>query len=127
MTFEIKVRGARPAFFLAGHQCLECGYEWELSLKTREEHELPLTCPDCIAYAEEIKPASPDYDPNHTHTICSLTMSGSPVTIVRGNHDFAERQNERLWRRSNNHFKREGKEEAYEKEKVIYRKEGWLK
>lgn len=44
----------------------------------------------------------------------------APVTIVRGNSDFAERQSERLYKRSNEHYKREGRDEAIERQRKVF-------
>lgn len=62
---------------------------------------------------------------------CPGVMSKLPpgtlgITIVKGNHDFAQRETERLDKRSHDHFLRKGKEEAIEREKIIKKKAGWL-
>lgn len=46
------------------------------------------------------------------------------VTIVRGNSDFSERQSARLAKRSDEHFKKEGRDEAIERQRMQFKREG---
>ena|ERR1700748_2021291 len=115
-----KNRGAAPAFFISDHQCNDCEHRWELSLPKREDHEPILDeltnqfkgqcCPNCGRF----------------NTMPTDGTPTAPVTIVRGNHDFASRQNERLYKRSNEHFKREGRDEAIERQRMQFKREGMV-
>ena len=111
MGFTIKHSGGPSgAGHIADHMCLECGLTFELNLASRSEHDLPWKCPDCNGEAPE-----------------TLNMIAAPVTIVRGNSDFADRQNERLYKRSSEHFKREGRDEAISRQRKQFEREGMVR
>jgi len=118
MTWTYKYRGAAPAMFIADHQCNDCEHRWEESFPKAEDHEpvehgyqshlIGQCCPNCGRY-------------NTAPTDGTRTK---PVTIVRGNHDFAERQNKRLYERSTEHYRREGKDEAIERQRKVFKEVG---
>lgn len=103
--------GPSGAGFQAEHQCSNesCGVRFDLSLASQAEHDLPWKCPDCDALAP-----------------VSLMVNAMPVTIVRGNSDFSERQNERLYKRSSEHFRKHGREEAIERQRAQFKREGMV-
>lgn len=110
-SFTIKVRGGPPpAGFRADHQCLECGVVWELSFRSSDDHIPHQPCPECCS----------------CETIPVGGAMTDPVLIVRGNHDFSERQSDRLYKRSSEHFKREGREEAIERQRAQFKREGMV-
>jgi len=49
---------------------------------------------------------------------------GYMKTITKGNHDFNERERERLEKRGDEHWKREGRHEAIERERAMLKKNG---
>lgn len=138
--WTIKTRGAKPALRIEDHQCSnpECAHVFELTLNTEEEHDLPWTCPLnchfitkgdgavlCTSCTVDV------FDPE-THQPCAHLaprthgVASQPVTIVRGNSDFAERQHARLYDRSTAHFKKEGREEAIERQRAQFKREGMV-
>ena len=54
----------------------------------------------------------------NTIMIKLIGTRSAPKTIVKGNSDFNERERERLTARSNEHWKREGRHEAIERERI---------
>jgi hypothetical protein len=103
--------GPSGAGFEAEHQCSneDCGIRFDLSLSRQSEHDLEWKCPECNAPAP-----------------VSLMVNAMPVTIVRGNSDFSERQNKRLYDRSTAHFKKYGREEAIERQRAQFKREGMV-
>jgi hypothetical protein len=51
-------------------------------------------------------------------------FQGYMKTIVKGSHDFNERERERLEKRGDEHWKREGRHEAIERERAMLKKNG---
>lgn len=49
---------------------------------------------------------------------------GYMKTIVKGSHDFNERERERLEKRADDHWKREGRHEAIEVERAVLKRNG---
>ena len=56
------------------------------------------------------------------HVMQHLPSKVRMNTIVRGNHDYAERERERLTKRSNEHFQTKGKDEARDREREQMKK-----
>jgi hypothetical protein len=76
-------------------------------------------CQDCQNVWEYLHHPNMTDDPSPGCTACGSTnfahrvgLKSDPVTIVKGNHDFADRQRDRLTERSNEHYKRKGGREA---------------
>lgn len=106
MAFKTTIRGAAPALSISDHQCLDCKHQWELTLSTREAHAEKHMCPQCESDA----------------TIDTDGCATAPVTIVRGNSDFGPRQHERLYKRSSEHYRKEGRDEAVERDRKELKK-----
>lgn len=51
-------------------------------------------------------------------------FDGYMKTITKGNHDYNERERERLEKRGDDHWRREGRHEAIERERIMLRKNG---
>lgn len=51
-------------------------------------------------------------------------FKGYMKTITKGNHDFSERERERLEKRGDDHWKKEGRHEAIERERSMLKKNG---
>lgn len=51
-------------------------------------------------------------------------FTGYMKTITKGNHDFNERERERLEKRGDDHWRREGRHEAIERERAMLKKNG---
>lgn len=78
-----------------------CGHKFEQMIKSTEERPESWPCPSCDKEAPRVL--------------------GAPfvATIRRGNHDFVERERERLTKRSQEHAKTKGREEAVERERAV--------
>lgn len=87
------------------YRCCNCSNVQEQINWSAEEPEV-VQCERCGAAA----------------TRCPSTVLGK--TIVRGNSDYAERERARLTKRSNDHFRRQGKDEAIERERAQFKREG---
>lgn len=125
MAFTIKIRGAAPSSFIADHRCLTCNSVWEVSLPTEADHDTPQLCESCAAWNLVTVHSSAEtrcvYNTERTYF-----YSAQPVTIVRGNSDFSERQGHRLHKRSSEHFKKEGRDEAIERQRAQFKREGMV-
>jgi len=53
-------------------------------------------------------------------------FDGYVKTIVKGNSDFNERERERLEKRQDDHWKRQGRDEAIDRERTFLKKQGVL-
>lgn len=51
-------------------------------------------------------------------------FQGYMKTIVKGSHDFNERERARLEKRSDDHWRRQGRDEAIERERAMLKKNG---
>jgi hypothetical protein len=51
-------------------------------------------------------------------------FNGYMKTIVKGSHDFNERERERLEKRGGEHWQREGRHEAIERERALFKRHG---
>lgn len=51
-------------------------------------------------------------------------FEGYMKVITKGNHDFTDRERERLEKRQDEHWQREGRHEAIERERALFRKHG---
>lgn len=76
--------------------CQDCHHVWEYLHHPNEIDDPSPGCPEC---------KSVDF-------VQRTGIKADPVTIRKGNHDFAERQRERLTKRSDEHYKRKGGREA---------------
>lgn len=47
-----------------------------------------------------------------------------PITIVKGNSDYNERERERLEKRQDDHWRRQGRDEAVDRERALFKKHG---
>lgn len=119
-------------------QCLHCGHQEERTVDKREpDLEVHLDASDKLTVIEG------NHGERCTQTITVDSMNGpfqdvcgavmAPImsavygtAIVRGNSDYSERQGKRLAQRSNDHFKREGRDEAIERQRQQWKKEGFL-
>lgn len=116
MSFTIKHRGAAPALKIIGWICRDCEGRgewsvWERRLTPSEvEANEPCRCEKCESFNTE------EY----------VGTMAPPKVIVEGNHDFAARQRDRLYARSSEHFKREGREEAIERQRAQFKREGMV-
>ena len=52
------------------------------------------------------------------------TFEGYMKCITKGNHDFSERERERLEKRADDHWKKEGRDEAIARERAMLKKNG---
>ena len=96
---------------------------------------LDFTCPACGHTEERFVETNDDGTPCEEQ-VCSLTINcmktmvpqelAAPLlkTIVKGNHDYNERERERLEKRGDDHWRREGRHEAIERERTMLKKNG---
>jgi hypothetical protein len=54
------------------------------------------------------------------------TFGGYMKTIARGNGDFADRERARLERRSEDHWRRQGRDEAIDRERALFKRHGMV-
>lgn len=122
MSWTIKTRGAPSgAGFKANHRCNDCWHIFEVTLPSESDHDTKQQCPACAK----------DMEKNFGPTLYGQSWNtertyetGAIETIVRGNSDYSERQGERLAKRSRDHFRREGHEEAIERQRAQFKREG---
>ncbi len=57
-------------------------------------------------------------------TQVDTTFDGYMKCITKGNHDFSERERARLEKRADDHWRKQGKDEAIARERAILRKNG---
>lgn len=88
--------------------CQDCDYEWEYLHHPNVDDDPSTVCPDCL---------SPNFEQK-------VGLKSDPVTIVQGNHDFVHRQRARLTKRSTEHYKRSGRDEAIQRQDVHWKSEG---
>lgn len=74
------------------------------------------------------RPGSVDGEP---FTVCDETLEpremsgvGYMKTIVKGASDYNERERERLEKRADDHWRRQGKDEAIDRERALMKKHG---
>jgi hypothetical protein len=53
-------------------------------------------------------------------------FGGYMKTIARGNGDFADRERARLERRSEDHWRRQGRDEAIDRERALFKRHGMV-
>jgi L-fucose isomerase-like protein len=53
-------------------------------------------------------------------------FNGYMKTIARGNGDFADRERARLERRSEDHWRRQGRDEAIDRERALFKRHGMV-
>jgi hypothetical protein len=106
-------------------ECATCGHQEE-----RTVHRDCLQASDdrTMAAGETCNAEYADEDSR------SLSPCGGPMyvvlsavmghTMVRGNSDYNERHRERLEKRSSEHFKKEGRDEAMERQRSQWKREG---
>lgn len=114
----MKVSGAPPALFISDHQCYSCEHQWEETLGSVEDHQPTID----VGSGQLIGRCCPNCGRFNTRPTDGTVAA--PKLVVRGNHDFADRQAKRLYERSNEHYKREGKDEAIERQRDVFRREG---
>ena len=116
----------------------------------RRPRYLDFTCPTCETnhtrfvetndddtplVANDDGPIAPEVCGENSQNYDGVTCDGALVqvdpkfrgymkVITKGNHDFNERERERLERRGDEHWKREGRHEAIERERIMLRKNG---
>lgn len=109
MPFTMKVSGAAPGLKISNWICRDCQFVWERKQTPQEvEANEPCQCDECESF----------------HTEEYVGTWAPPKVIVRGNHDFAERERARLYERSSEHFKKEGRDEAIERQRAQFKREG---
>jgi hypothetical protein len=106
-------------------ECGTCGFIGEVFVETNDDNT-PL---------EEQHCAQPVTDLSEAAETCGATcgavleqrdtvFNGYMKTIVKGSHDYNDRERERLEKRSDEHWKREGRHEAIERERSMLKKNG---
>lgn len=53
-----------------------------------------------------------------------IGTNADPVTIVRGNADFAQRERARLQKRADEHWNKKGKDDAVDRERALMKRQG---
>lgn len=82
-------------------------------------------CATCSAVARDVLTQNGEAiscETCHTDMDRTLLSVPPPITIVKGNGDYKDRERERLTLRSREHFARVGKHEARERDRMVMRK-----
>lgn len=104
--------------FMQDYEC-EAGHRQEhMHMGSRATAPTHIVCTDCPsepAETENRRALSEQdhaeiYEPALAYPV--ISMATPPQTIVRGNGDFSDRERERLTKRSNEHWRTKGLEEA---------------
>lgn len=108
----------------------------------RRPRYLDFKCPTCetthtrfVETNDDDTPLEPEVCNENSNNYDGVTCDGVLVpvdtvfngymkTITKGNHDFSERERERLEKRADEHWKREGKDEAIARERAMLKKNG---
>lgn len=99
------------AWKIRDFECPECGNQEEHTVK--EEDGVITDPPDgpvCLETTDQH--GTGEGVPCNTLMIPVITMAAAPVTIRKGNSDYAERERARLVKRSRDHFATKGRDEA---------------
>jgi hypothetical protein len=104
--------------------CPSCSHQLNRLVETNDD-DTPLNAELCDN--PELFPADEAQPPGYCRAGLEHrdTMGiGYMKTITKGNSDFNERERERLEKRADDHWKREGRHEAIEVEKSLFKKHG---
>jgi hypothetical protein len=123
----------RPRYKLL--TCTKCGHQDERLIETNDD-DTPIDVQVCLKTTNVSTKHVPATDEHGEYYVeaadsCLADMTygdtmftGYMKTITKGNHDFNERERERLEKRGDEHWKREGRHEAIERERAILKKNG---
>ena len=104
--------------------CPACETKYTRFVETNDD-DTPLAAEFCSN--PELFPADDAQPPGYCRAqLASVdtVFVGYMKTITKGNHDYNERERERLEKRGDDHWKREGRHEAIERERIMLRKNG---
>lgn len=114
--------------------CTTCKATCTRFVETNDD-DTPLDQQRCDAKLGEMTPDGPSvYDAARPDMVAECqgpliqnemaVFQGYMKTITKGNHDFNERERERLEKRGEEHWHREGKHEAIERERAMLKRNG---
>lgn len=105
------------------YDCESCGASCTRFVYFDTETRIPLEQQTCL---EHVKPEG-----YAIGAICSSILTpremagiGFMAPINKNNGDFSERERERLQKRADDHWKRQGKDEAIDRERAFLKKQG---
>lgn len=114
-------------------QCSTCGAKCTRFVETNDD-DTPLEEQRCEQKLGEMTPDGPSvYDAASPDSVAlcrgplaqlDTVFNGRVKTIVKGNSDYNERERERLEKRSDEHWKRQGRDEAIDRERALFKKHG---
>ncbi len=117
-------------------ECESCGHREERFLHFEGEEPPEQRCqkPDFTREAEPEEKVFCSLQTGATWVLCNGVMREMDAcarikTIVKGNHDYNERERARLEKRSHEHFLRKGRDEAVDRERMLtnkYKKQAGL-
>lgn len=109
----------------------------------RRPRYLDFTCPTCetahtrfVETNDDDTPIEPEVCNENSQNYDGVTCGGVLVqnemaafqgytkVITRGNHDYNDRERERLEKRGDEHWKKHGKDEAIDRERALFKKMG---
>ena len=106
-------------------KCLSCGNAEERFAETNDDNTV------CDAQVCGQRTFNDGFEEMEVVTPCGIVMEqldttgiGYMKTITKGNHDFNERERERLEKCGDDHWRREGRHEAIERERTMLKKNG---
>ena len=117
----------RPRYL--NFECPSCQHRTERFLETNDD-DTPLVSdsqPAQLCTNPELFPADDHSPPGYCRALVvqvDAAFHGYMKTIVKSGHDFNERERERLEKRADDHWKREGRHEAIERERAMLKKNG---
>lgn len=114
-------------------KCPNCAAACTRFVETNDD-DTPLEPQRCDVMLGEMTPDGPSvYDAGEPDGVArcqgplaqvDTLFNGYMKTIVKGSHDFNERERERLEKRAGDHWQREGRHEAIERERSLFKKHG---
>ena len=107
------------AYKYYNYECPSCGNFEERMVESMDSEEV---CLEVVADDEGVGELMPDGQRQCGHLMERRPSAVRMNTIVRGNHDYSERERERLTKRSNEHFQTKGKDEARDREREQMKK-----
>lgn len=103
------------------YECTKCGHYEERTVKSDEADAQKCTNENYNCGHSCVCTSCPNQcDGDMTRLMCAPL----PAPINQANSDFSDRQRDRLEKRSTEHFKREGRDEAIERQRAQWKREG---
>jgi len=105
------------------YDCPSCGDACTRFVYFDTEASVPTEAQTCL---EHVQPEGHAIEGTCSSVLVPREMSGVGYmkTITKGNEDFSERERERLEKRQDDHWRRQGRDEAIDRERAFLKKNG---